>query len=69
MSKIAIMCKCVKISLCVGCVEQNVVQNVPSLTKNVKMWIFVDPCRPPSHELAKEQTFLLDKAILGVGYI
>ena len=32
MSNIAIMCKCVQIS-CLGCVEQNVVQNVPSLTR------------------------------------
>ena len=32
MSNMAIMCRCVEISL-LGCVEQNVVQNVPSLTR------------------------------------
>ena len=32
MSNMAIMCKCVQIA-CLGCVEQNVVQNVPSLTR------------------------------------
>ena len=32
MSNMAIMCKCVEIS-CLGCVEQNVVQNVLSLTR------------------------------------
>ena len=40
MANMAIMCRCVEISL-LGCVEQNVVQNVPSLTR------FLPTCNPP----------------------
>ena len=36
----AIMCRCVEISL-LGCVEQNVVQNVPSLTRFLPIFILL----------------------------
>ena len=39
MSNMAIMCRCVEISL-LGCVEQNVVQNTPSLTRFLPIWDF-----------------------------
>ena len=39
MSNMAIMCRCVEISL-LGYVEQNVVQNVPSLTRFLPLLYF-----------------------------